>query len=155
MKILKTSALAALLAVSYLQSPAQTPTVPINEPNYNKPKLFSDLPDNLSLRLTDMEALLDLLVGTPVASSIATGFPLTGVVVSKSNPSDAFVKTVVIKSSNRPGAIFTFSRVTSIDGSFSYTGRMMSKDAGDALEIIKEANGYVIRKKGLYDLISE
>ena len=155
MKNLKTSAFAALLAVSYLQSPAQNSTVPINEPNYNKPKLFSDLPNNLKLRLTDMEALLNFPVGTQVNTSIAADFPLAGIVVSRSNQAEAFVKTVVIKSSNRPGAAFTFTRVTNPDGSFIYTGRMMSKDAGDAFEIVKERDVYVIRKRGLYDLINE
>lgn len=156
MKILKKSALIAmLLAVSYLQTSAQNSALRLNEPNYNKAKLFSDLPDKLNLRLTDVEALLNISVGKQVNAIIATGFPLVGVVVSKSTLKDAFVKTVVIKSTTRQGATFTFSRITKEDGSLFYTGRMMSKEAGDALEIIKEGTGYVIRKKGFYDLINE
>jgi hypothetical protein len=156
MKILKKTAVTAmLLAASYQQSVAQSSMVPLNEPNYNKPRLFSDLPEQLNLRLADMEALLNLSVGAQVTATVANGFQLTGTVVSKSAPGNAFVETVVIKSLNRPGATFTFSRITKQDRSFLYTGRMMSKDAGDALEIVKEGSGYVIRKKGLYDLISE
>ncbi len=155
MKTLKKSAvIAALLAVSYLQSSAQNSTVKLNEPNYNKTTLFSDLPDKLNLQLTHLESLLNFSVGTQVNATIATGFQLIGTVVSKSKP-DAFVNTVVIKSLTRKGATVTFSRITKEDGSFSYIGRIMSKDAGDAFEIGKEGTGYVIRKKGLYDLINE
>jgi len=155
MKILKKSAVvAALLAVSFLQSSAQDSNVKLNEPNYNKAKLFSDLPDKLNLELTNLETLLDLSVGTQVSAIVATGFPLKGIVVSRSK-ADAFVKTVVIKSHSRQGATFTFSRITKNDGSFFYTGRIMSKDSGDALEIVKEGTVYVMRKKGLYDLINE
>jgi hypothetical protein len=155
MKFLKMGALAALLGVSYLHASAQNFSVPVNEPNYNKPRLFADLPNQLNLRLADMETLLNLSVGTQVAATIATGFPLTGIVVSKSAPGNASVKTIVIKSLNRQGATFTFSRVNKEDGGFLYIGRMMSKDAADAFEIIKEGGSYVIRKKGLYDLINE
>ncbi|MDB5207010.1 MAG: hypothetical protein JWR72_2085 [Flavisolibacter sp.] len=155
MKFLKTAALAALLAVSYTPLSAQNVTVPLNEPNYNKPRVFSDLPSQMNLRLADMEALLNLSVGAQVNAMAANGFPLIGTVVSKSNPGNTLVKTVVIKSLTRQEATFTFSRITKEDGSLSYTGRMMSKSAGDALEIVKEGAGYVIRKKGFYDLINE
>lgn len=155
MKFLKTAALAALLAVSYTPLSAQNVTVPLNEPNYNKPRVFSDLPSQMNLRLADMEALLNLSVGAQVNAMAASGFPLIGTVVSKSNPGNTLVKTVVIKSLTRQEATFTFSRITKEDGSLSYTGRMMSKSAGDALEIVKEGAGYVIRKKGFYDLINE
>lgn len=155
MKFLKTCAVVALLLVSYFQSAAQGSTPPVNEPDYNKPKLFSDLPAELPLRLSDMEALLNLAEGAQVNVTIATGFTLVGTVVSKSNPADAFVKTIVIKSLTRQGASFTFTRIKNEDGSFSYTGRMMSNGAGDALVIVKEGANYIIRKKGYYDLINE
>jgi hypothetical protein len=61
----------------------------------------------------------------------------------------------VIRSIDRRQATFTFSRVTKHDGSIGYIGRMISKDGGDALEICKEGNAYIIRKKGYYDMINE
>lgn len=155
MKFLKTSAVIALLTVCHLYPAAQGNTPPVNEPNYNKPKLFSDLPDNLNPRLTDLEALLNLPEGAQVNATIANGFPLVGTVVSKSNPADVSSKTVVIKSLTRQGATFTFTRIKNENGSFSYTGRMLSKGAGDALVIVKEGADYVIRKKGYYEVINE
>lgn len=145
----------AALTVSYLPSIAQGSVPVLTEPNYNKPKLFSDLPEKMTLRLADMEALLSLPVGTAVKATIATGFSLVGTVVSKSNPSDPSVKSTVINCSNRQGATLTFTRVTQDDGTYAYIGRMMSKDASDVLEIAKEGTGYIIRKKGFYDLINE
>ena len=155
MKFLKNSVVLTALTLCYLHSPAQNPAVPLNEPNYNKPKLFSDLPERLNLSLTELESLLDLSVGAQVKTIVAPGLPLAGTVVSKSNPSDASVKTIVIRISTRQGATFTFSRIKKQDGTFSYTGRMMGKGAGDALEIVKEGAGYIIRKKGFYDLVNE
>ncbi len=155
MKILKTSAIAALLSISFLSSSAQQKSVPLNEPNYNKPKLFTDLPDKLTVRLTDMEGLLNLSIGEKVNTTVANGFQLVGTVVSKSNPTNTSAKTIVIKSLTRQGATLTFSRITKEDGTYSYIGRMMSKGAGDALEIARDGAGYVLRKKDMYDLMNE
>ena len=155
MKLLKSVALMALLTACCMHASAQEPVLPINEPNYNKPKLFADLPDKLPLRLAELESLFNLPVGTKVTATVANGFPLAGTVVSKSDASDTAVKSIVINSLTRQGATFTFTRVTAADGSVSYLGRMLSKANGDALEIAKEGNQYIIRKKSLYDLISE
>lgn len=145
----------ALLTLCYLHSSAQGSTLPTNEPDYNKPKLFSDLPAKMNLRLADMESLLNLPVGAQVNSQVASGFSLVGTVVSKSDAKDALVKSVVIKSHTRQGATLTFTRITKEDGSYSFIGRMISKGSGDALEIAKEGTEYIIRKKGTYDLINE
>ena len=155
MKSLKTGAFAALLTVCYLQSPAQGSVPPVNEPDHNKPKIFADLPDHLALRVTDLEALLNLPEGTNVNTNLAPGFLLNGIVISKSNPADVSSKSVVIKTMSRQGATLTFTRITNVDGSFSYTGRMMSKNASDAFVIVKEGTNYIIRKKGYYDIVNE
>lgn len=155
MKLLRTGALIALLTACYLTAPAQGTTLPVNEPDRAKPKIFADLPDRLTLRMADMEALLNLPVGSSVNATIAPGLILKGTVVSKSNPADASVKSVVISSIARRDATLTFSRITGKDGHVKYIGRMISKTAGDALEITREGNEYVIRKKGYYDLINE
>ena len=147
--------IAVLLCVASLLSTAQTATPPLNEPDYNKPRIFADLPEKLSLRLTDAAALLDLAVGSSVEATIANGFTVAGTVVSKTSPANATVQSVVIKSKNRHNATFTFTRFKGNDGTFSYAGRMWCKTAGDALQIIKEGGTYIIRKQGLYDLVNE
>lgn len=154
MKHRKTGAFAVLLILGCLQAFAQTPP-PLNEPDYNKPKVFADLPEKLILNISTAEALLTLSVGSVVNTAVAPGFLLTGTVVSKSSPADAAMQSVVIKSSSRGGAVFIFARRKAADGTFSYTGRMLGKSAGDALEIIKDGATYVFRKKGYYDLLNE
>lgn len=154
MKFGKAFAFLALLISGWCKTSAQT-TPPLNEPNYNKPKIFSDLPDKLSFRLTEAEALLKLSVGSDAKATIATNFPLAGKVVSKSAAADGSVQSIVIKSNLRNGAFFSFSRIKNTDGSFSYRGRMLSRQAGDALEIVKEKDGYVLHKINYYDLLNE
>ena len=155
MKMKKTNEVFALLTACYLQSQAQQKTPPINEPNYNKAKVFGDIPDRLEIDLTSLERLLQLKVGDLVNTSIASGFRLVGTITSKSNPEDASVRSIVVKSTTRQQATFTFTKITRPDGTFRYNGRMLSKDAGDALEIVKEDNRYFILKKGFYDMINE
>lgn len=154
MKIRKNRILFALLTAASLHASAQK-TPAVNEPDYNKPKIFSDLPDRAAFRLTDAEALLGLPVGSNVNAMVANGFLLKGTVVSKSNPADTSVQSVVIKCTNRQGLTFTFTRMKKSDGSFSYRGRMLGKANGDALEIVKDGTTYVIRKKGYYELVNE
>ncbi|HVF98036.1 MAG TPA: hypothetical protein VM871_11970 [Flavisolibacter sp.] len=155
MKFAKTCAFIALLTLGCLPVFAQTNMPPINEPDYNKPKIFADLPERLTLRLPELEALLSLPVGAQVNATVATGFLLAGTVVSKSAQANASSQSIIIKSSSRGGAVFTFTRRQATGGTFSYIGRMLGKGASDALEIVKENATYVLRKKSYYDLMNE
>ena len=155
MKIQRTAAFIALLTACYLQSTAQAKTPPINEPNYNKAKIFGDIPDKAEINLVNLEGLLKFPVGESINTSIATGFRCVGTVTSKSNPADRNVRSVVIKSSTRQHATLTFSKITNQDGTVRFIGRILSRDASDALEIVKEGDRYVIAKRGFYDMINE
>lgn len=155
MKCLKTYTLSVLFALFYLQSTAQTASVPLNEPDYNKPKLFADLPERMNLNLAEAETLFSAAVGASVNKLVTTQLRIQGTVVSVSNAQDPFVKSVVIRSSNRAGAVFTFTRITNADGSYSFIGRMISMQHSDAYEIVKENGQYMLSKTGLYDLFGE
>lgn len=155
MKYQKTSVLLTLLTICILQASAQEAPPPLNTPNYSKAKIFADLPEKMSLKVTDFESLLDLPVGANVKTAVNREFSIVGNIVSKSNGADPRVKSVVIKTTNHQGSTFTFTRITAADGTVSYLGRMMNRAGGDALEIAKEGGEYVIHKKGLYDLMSE
>lgn len=155
MKIHRTVALLACFALCMLQASAQESTSLLRALDYNKPKRFADLPEKQLLHIKELESLLQLPVGATVKVSVAKHFVLQGTVVSVSAPSDNRVKSVVVRSTNRPGTAFTFTRLTENDGSHSYAGRMMGRDAGDALEIAKEGDGYVLRRKGIYEMVNE
>ena len=148
-------ALLAIFAGSFFSAAAQEQKIPLNETNYSRPKRLADVPEKLPLQLTDLTRLLHLPVGAKVKAFLAKNFLLTGTVISKSDPADKAVQSVVVKSDNRLGMTFTFTRLTEENGSFTYSGRMLDRNAGDALEIAKEGQGYVIRKRGIHEIISE
>ncbi|MCW3073253.1 MAG: hypothetical protein JWP69_322 [Flaviaesturariibacter sp.] len=127
----------------------------INEPDYNKPKLFADLPQKFDVNIPALETLLDLPEGQPVNIPLTQNKRYQGVVVSKSNPADPSVKSIVINSTNKQGATFTFTRIRNEDGSFEYIGRIISYKNSDAFELVKEGASYRLVKRHLYDLFNE
>ena len=157
MKFLKTSALGVLLSVCMLQVAAQqnTKKLPISQYDYNKPKLFKDLPDRINVPLKNFDNVFDLEVGKSVDLPFASNFQFTGTVVSKAEDVASNVKSIVIKSTNKVGATLALSRMINPDNTITYRGRIMSFKHGDAYEIANENGSYYLVKKGLYDLYEE
>jgi hypothetical protein len=152
MKVLKTSAIGVLLTLFVLRVSAQE-SIYLKDPDYNKPHLFDDLPQKMKLRMTDLEGLLNLSVGASVKVFLADNFQFKGTIVSSAKGSET-VRSVVVRSSDRKGATLTVTQ-TLKDGIFKYLGRIISLENGDAFDIVKENNEYVLEKKNLYDIISE
>ena len=154
MKILKTGALCVLTCLCYAHASAQSLS-PVNEPDYNKPKVFADLPNKMGLNAQSLDALLNFEVGGKVQYAIAPAFNFQGVVVSKSDAADLSSKTVVIKSVNRQGATLTFTRNLNADGTYTYRGRIISFKHGDAFEVTEDNGQLVLLKKSLYEMFNE
>lgn len=154
MKTLKTIAFCAILGLGFLHLGAQE-KLPLNKPNYNKPKIFDDLPKKLNLTISDMESLFDLSVGAPVAAKLSQNFHFKGTVVSKAGNRESQVRSVVINSITSKGTVFTFTRIVKEDGAFIYRGRILNKDGIDAYELIEENGQYVLEKKNYYEMIRE
>jgi hypothetical protein len=154
MKTLKTIAICAVLSLGFLHSGAQE-KIPINQPNYNKPKIFEDLPGKMKLTISDMESLFEVPVNKLVMAKITQDFHFKGMVVSKSGNSESQVRSIVINSITRKGAVFTFTRITKEDGNFVYRGRILSKESIDAYEIVKENDQYFLQKKNYYEMVRE
>jgi hypothetical protein len=155
MKNLGTLVLCVGLTLSGLCSFAQSHPIPITEPDYNKPKLFQDLPERISIDVSNLQFLFNSRVGQSVSIPLTTGFSFEGQVVSTSDASDLNVKSVVIKSTNRIGARLTFTKVMNGDAGTTYIGRIISLQHGDTFEIASENGQYYFKKKGLYDLVNE
>jgi hypothetical protein len=154
MKTFKPILIGVLFSLSYLCSGAQEENIPLNQqPNYNKARLFEDQPQKIDLKVTDLESLFDLPVGSDVTAKFSKSFYLRGNVVSKSVTET--IKSVVIKAANRRGAVFTFTKVIKQDGSFTYKGRILSKDNSDAYDIVKENDQYILQKKNYHEIVSE
>jgi uncharacterized protein (UPF0371 family) len=154
MSILKACVFCAFLMTCGVSSFAQG-KVPINEPDQNKPHLFADLPDHMPIRVSNLETLFNLEIGAPVNVTLSGDFHIIGSVISKSPEKDLNVKSIVIKSINRKGAIFTYTKTVKEDGTVKYLGRIISTRNSDAYEIVKEEDQYILKKKNLYDIISE
>ena len=129
--------------------------IPINEPNYNKPKLFEDLPQKMILTISAMEPLFDISVGTAVTAKLTQTFQFKGTIISKSADGKTAVKSVVVRSATRQGAVLTFTKITNQDGSFTYTGRIISMESIDAYQIVKENDQYILQKKNYYEMVRE
>ena len=157
MKFLKTSALGVLLSVCMLQVAAQQDTkkLPISQYDFNKPKLFKELPDRINVPLKNFDNVFDFEVGKSVDLPFSSNFQFTGTVVSKAEDVASNVKSIVIKSTDKVGATLALSRMINPDNTITYRGRIMSFKHGDAYEIANENGSYYLVKKGLYDLYEE
>ena len=153
MKNLLKGIICLFLFFSCLQSNAQKP--PVREPDMNRPTLFKNLPNKISCQINDLSALLELETGKPVSFSFVNNLNFQGVVSSVASKSDNSLNSVVIRSTNFPGAALSFSRITKEDGTFSYAGLIISFQHGDAYEINLENGQYYFVKKGFYDLVNE
>jgi hypothetical protein len=154
MKNLKNGTFCIILLLSITSAFAQT-KIPLQEPDYNKPKLFSDVSSKFAVDVNALETLLEVAIGQQVNIPLTHGFNLTGVVVSKSDPAANAASSVVISSTNRHGATLTFTKVHNDDGSIHFIGRMLSYNNSDAFDLVNENGKYFLQKKQLYDLLSE
>lgn len=121
----------------------------------NRPTLFQNLPNKISCRINDLSSLLESEIGKPVSYSFTDNLNFLGVVSSVASKFDNTLVSVVIRSTNFPGAALSFSRIRKDDGTISYVGRIISFQHGDAYEINLENGQYYFVKKGFYDLVNE
>lgn len=158
MKNLRTAALCAVMALSAMGSFAQEKTnaVPINEPDYNKPKLFAGLPDKVQVSTETLSSLFNTTLGrsASIAISEESHFQFNGEVVS-SGTKNPQVQSVVIRSTNFNGATFSVSKATNADGTVSYRGRIISFKHGDFYNLENQNGQYILVKKNFYDLVNE
>jgi hypothetical protein len=128
-------------------------SVSVNEPDYNKPKLFGDLPERINFDTTVLSPLLNTQVGQSISVTVTHGFSISGQVVSKADDQNS--TSVVVRLTNRPGARLIFTKLIDANNSIKYIGRIISLKHGDSYEIISENGQYCLKKKGINDLITE
>src|SRR5215469_3650796 len=126
----------------------QKHVLPVNEPDYNKPKLFADLPDRIDFNPKDFVGVFDLQPGQSTNLQISSTFNFSGKIVSKS--SEANSSSVVIRMIDRPGARLIISKVIDENNSEKYLGRIISIKHSDCYEIVLENGQYYFKKKGIY-----
>jgi len=164
MRNLRPLVAAILLSISSVCSYSQDAT-PVSEPNYNKPLLFSDLPDNIKVNINALKHLLTTSVGEAVStdlreerttnSKVESPFVFTGQVISTANKNNNAFQSVVIRSANLIKAGLTFIQYKKEDGTFGYTGHIISFDHGDAFELQLIDGSYQFVKKKFHQLVNE
>lgn len=138
---------------------AQT-KVPINEPDVNKPKLFTNLPDQITFDVTELKTL--------VTTSTETGKDITlksfadkktpslsGKVIAAGSEYNNTIQTINVRLTNFNNAMLTLSSFTGPDGAVSYTGRIISFAHGDAYELQRKGEQYILVKKNYNEIVNE
>jgi len=146
-----------LFLFSFFLSIAQEKIIPINEPDYKKPRQFETLPDKIVLNLSNINSLMKFEVGHSVNISLsdATPFQFQGDVVSTADDNDNKIHSIVIRSSNYPGASLTISKISNPDGTTDLKGRILSFQHGDLFDLQKQNGQYVFVKRNFYALVNE
>jgi len=156
MKNLKLSVFGVCLTFWSICSVAQnvqTRSVSVNEPDYNKPKLFGDLPERINFDPAHLSELFNMHVGQSVNLPVTQAFTISGPVVSKAEDKNS--STIVVRLTNRPGARLIFTKLASQNNTVKYIGRIISMKHGDSYEIASENDQYYLKKKGIYELMTE
>ncbi len=156
MKNLKVAAFSVCItfcSVCAIAQNIQNRSVSVNEPDYNKPKLFGDLPERINFNPTVLSALLNTQVGQSIDLAVTPVFRIAGQVVSKADDQNS--TSVVVRMTNRPGARLIFTKLTDPNNSVKYIGRIISLKHGDSYEITSENDQYYLKKKGIYELMTE
>jgi len=157
MKNLRTVVCCVCITLVGLAASAQHQTVPVNEPDQNKPLLFGGLPDVIPVDINSLTSLLKDPVGTTVSLSLSPNarFVFEGQVVSTAGKNETDIQSVVIRSNNFNGAMMSFSRTENTDKSTLYVGRIVSLKHGDLFELQNRNGEYFLVKKRFYDLVNE
>jgi hypothetical protein len=158
MKNLRTPVLCACISLCSLFSAAQIQKVVVNEPDYNKPRLFDKLPEVIPVSMENLNDLVNTKTGVSInttLSSDAKTAPFEGKVISSVIKYNDKVQSVIIKSSNYEGATLYISKVITDDGTIKYNGRLMSLQHGDLYVLQQKDGGFLLLKKNFYDVINE
>ncbi len=157
MKNLRLSGICLSLLLMCAVATAQEKPIPINEPDYNKPLLFADLPEKIPVDATYLKSLLNNEMGKDVQVRMAANQKTTffnGRIVSTATRNNKN-SSVVLRSSNFNGASLTITESANPDGSTSFSGRIISFGHGDLFELQSENGQYYFIKRKFYDLINE
>jgi hypothetical protein len=155
MKYLLLPGLCLLLSLFGITALAQD-NVPLNEPDQNKPALFSNLPERIPVDINNLKSLMTAETGKDVSlKPIGNNLPgFTGKVISAVNKYNT-INSVVIRCSNFNGAMLTLSSSTNSDGTVKFTGHIISFRHRDLYELQNQNDQYILVKKNFYDLINE
>jgi hypothetical protein len=129
----------------------------VNQPDYNKPKLFTSLPEKIKVDVSELALLIDKQTGNAASLNAAEtqSVRFEGNILFSVTDAASGLKSIMINLSLFPGARLTLTQLTHNDGSKEYAGRILSFQHGDAYVLEKEEGVYFLSKKSFYDLVNE
>lgn len=157
MKNLRTSVLCASMLICSIITNAQNQTAPYREPDYNKPKLFTGLPDKIPVSIDQLNSFLTAQKNSTISISLSAdsrATPFDGNVIAATNENGQYQR-IAVQSTTYNGATLSISKRVSPDGSVAYASRILSFQYGDAYVLEKQPDGYAWVKKNFYDIINE
>ncbi|MBI5372570.1 MAG: hypothetical protein HZA79_11165 [Sphingobacteriales bacterium] len=157
MKNIRATILCAGFALFSLVSSSQEQKIPLNEPDYNKPRLFASLPDKIPVNPEQVNEIISSPVGKSSQFRLSgnSSFQFEGEVVSTASKYNNSIQSIVIRSDSFNGARLTLSKITHADGSISYSGRIISFKHGDLYVLENQDGQLVLVKKNYYELVNE
>lgn len=145
-----------LIAISLTASMASAQNPPVNEPDYNKPALFAELPDTLRLPEAELQALFGRQPGEMAQLKMSASFQFAGTIMGKTNLPGPDRVSMVLRSTNKPGAYLCLTRITLPGGNTEFRGRIISRAHIDCYDLVyRPETGYQFLKKNYYTLVSE
>lgn len=155
MKNLWKAALCLFMSSISLASFAQERDL-INEPDHNKAKIFTDLPDRLSFDQSVFQLASSRRTGEDLTVNFGNRVvPQHAAIISNVVKYEGQIQSLLLRLEGRDGAVMSISKITQQDGSVLYRGRIISHKSGDAYELQLTNGTYQFVKRDYYDLINE
>ncbi len=132
--------------------------VVLQEPDHNKPSLFSNFPDKIAVDIHELKNFFSNTaakgkdVNVRFIDKTLPGF--NGKIISATSKYNNTVRSVVISSTRFNGATLTLSSTTT-DGTVRYSGRIVSFQHADLYVLQKEEEQYFLIKKKFHELVNE
>ena len=149
--------LCIVLVLSGYAATSQETKIPLNEPDNNKPRLFSSLPDRIPVTISNVDNILLAPVGRSSQFRLSedNSLQFAGEVISAASKYNNSMQSVVIRSDDFNGARLTITKITKPDGSIRYTGRIISFKHGDLYVLENQDGALVLVKKKYTEVVNE
>ena len=146
------------ILLSYAAS-AQVATAPLNQHPIEKAGLFNNLPEQLTCSSSTLQQFFSANTNNRFSKDqnnqlmLNSQLPIEGVVLEKVVVSPQQL-SINIRCSNLQNALLNISRITQPDGSYKYTGRIVSPNHGDILFLKEEKGQYsFVKQKQLLTMV--
>jgi len=108
--------------------------------NNSKPKQFSNFPEKINCSEQELASIFNAAPGQTISINFSDNFIFSGSVKSNLVKYNNLQSAVVV-SPDYSNTIFSVSKITNDDGSFSYVGRIINKNYFDGFELKKNIAG--------------